>query len=168
MYFDSIRENPQRCAKVVPFDQFDADLSSGSLPRFVFVTPDLDHDMHGLANNQPDSKTVPAADAWLKDTVGRITASAAYRKDGLVVIAADGPDPAVPGDGRIGALLLSKFVEKGGSLDTEYDQLSLLKTLGGIFGLRELGAAQDEDVKPFDESLFASSSQDVHDSATRR
>jgi len=84
------------------------------------------------------------------------------------VITSDQADPAVPADGRIGALLLSKFVEKGGTFDTEYDHLSLLKTLAAVFSLRELGAAQDKKVKPFAESVFASSSQDVHQSATRR
>jgi hypothetical protein len=169
VYFTTITSSPDCENEVVGTDALGADLADkAKTPSLSFVIPSPCHDGSDTPCAEGAPAGLAAADAWLKDTIGRITASPAYRKDGLIVIAADGSDPAAPGDGRIGALLLSKFVEKGGTFDTEYDQLSLLKTLGAIFGLRDLGAAQDEDVKPFDESLFASSSQDVHDSATRR
>jgi hypothetical protein len=152
VYFSTITSSPDCATEVIGADALDADLADrAKTPALSFVIP-----------------TLAADDVWLKDTVERITASAAYWKDGLIVITADQSDPAAPGDGKTGALLLSKFVEKGGTFDTEYDHLSLLKTLAGIFSLRELGAAQDKKVKPFAESVFASSSQDVHGSATRR
>src|SRR5919202_565539 len=44
MYFASVRNNPARCAKVVPSDQLGADLAAGRLPRFVFITPNLAND----------------------------------------------------------------------------------------------------------------------------
>jgi hypothetical protein len=152
VYFTTITSSPDCATEVVGTDALAADLADKTeTPALSFVIP------------------APAADdVWLRDTVARITASAAYKKDGLIVITSDQSDPAAPGDGRIGALLLSKFVEQGGMFDTEYDHLSLLKTLAGLFSLRELGAAQDKKVKAFAESVFASSSQDVHGSATRR
>jgi hypothetical protein len=152
VYFTTITSSPDCATEVVGTDALDADLADkAKTPSLSFVIPAL-----------------AADDAWLRDTVGRIMASAAYKKDGLIVVTADQSDPAAPGDGRTGALLLSRFVEKGGTFDTEYDHLALLKTLAGVFSLRELGAAQDKKVKPFAESVFASSSQDVHQSATRR
>jgi hypothetical protein len=160
VYFTTITSSPDCATEVVGTDALDADLADKA------KTPSLSVVIPRVSDVQP--RDLAAEDTWLKDTVDRITASAAYKKDGLVVITSDQSDPAAPGDGKIGALLLSKFVEKGGTLDTEYDHLSLLKTLAGVFSLRELGAAQDKKVKPFAESVFASSSQDVHQSATRR
>jgi len=142
VYFTTITSSPGCTTEVVGTEALDGDLADKA------KTPALSFAIAPVA----------ADDAWLTDAIDRITASDAYRKNGLVVITGDQP----------GALLLSKFAEPGGSFDTEYDQLSLLKTLAGVFSLRELGAAQDEEVKPFDESVFASSSQDVHQSATRR
>jgi phospholipase C len=54
MYFASIRDDPGRCAKVVPASQLDVDLGAGRLPRFVFITPNLDHDMHGAGEGGDD------------------------------------------------------------------------------------------------------------------
>ena len=55
MYFDSVRGDPGRCAKVVPLDRLDADLAAGRLPRLVFVNPNLDHDMHGAGEGGDDA-----------------------------------------------------------------------------------------------------------------
>jgi hypothetical protein len=46
MYFDSIIDNPKRCAKVVPTTQLTADIRGHELPRFVWITPDMCNDSH--------------------------------------------------------------------------------------------------------------------------
>jgi hypothetical protein len=51
MYFSDINSpgNP-RLNKIVPFEQnFDADLASGKVPNFVWISPDQCHDMHGVS-----------------------------------------------------------------------------------------------------------------------
>jgi hypothetical protein len=168
-YFTTITSSPDCAKEVVGTDALDADLADlKATPSLSYVVPSPCHDGRDTPCADGAPAGLAAADTWLKDTIGRITASKAYRKDGLVVISSDESDPAAPGDGRIGALLLSRYVEAGGSFDTAYDHLSLLKTLAAIFSLRDLGAAQAKKVKAFDPSVFASSSQDVHQSATRR
>src|SRR5215212_650869 len=67
MYFADVRGEPGRCAKVVPFAELDADLAAGRLPRLVFITPDLEHDMHGAGEGGDDAALVSAADRWLED-----------------------------------------------------------------------------------------------------
>jgi phosphatidylinositol-3-phosphatase len=165
VYFQTITSSPDCATEIVGTDVLDADLADKKTPNLSFIIPAQPAPPSDPNAPPPDPAAVQTA---LKDTVAKITASAAYKKDGLIVITSDTSDPATPDDSRIGALLISRFVEKGGSFDTEYDHLSLLKTLAGIFALRELGAAQKETVKAFAESVFASSSQDVHQSATRR
>ncbi len=46
LYFQDIRNNPERCQRVVPLTQLDQDLASGSVPDFAWITPNLTHDMH--------------------------------------------------------------------------------------------------------------------------
>jgi hypothetical protein len=77
MYFDSVRNDPDRCAKVVPLSQLDADLAAGRLPRLVFVIPNLDHDMHGAGEGGDDAALTAAADRWLEGFYGRLAGSPA-------------------------------------------------------------------------------------------
>ena len=46
IYFDNIRNNPARCANIVPFSQFDADLQANALPDYVWITPNMCNDIH--------------------------------------------------------------------------------------------------------------------------
>src|SRR5204863_5432334 len=46
VYFRSILDDPRRCAKVVPLTRLADDVRARQLPRFVWITPDLCHDMH--------------------------------------------------------------------------------------------------------------------------
>ena len=56
--WDGARFEPSaRCdAHVVDYAQLDADLAAGTLPDYVFITPNLAHDMH--------NGTMQAGDAW--------------------------------------------------------------------------------------------------------
>src|SRR3989304_5226384 len=70
MYFESVRSDPDRClSSVVPFDQFGADLNAGSLPDFVWITPDICNSAHDCP--------LATADAWLGAGVGGIRGSTA-------------------------------------------------------------------------------------------
>jgi acid phosphatase len=58
--FNSVRNDPLRCAKVVNADQLEADIAGGALPRFSFYVPDM--------NNSGHDKPVSHADAWLRSS----------------------------------------------------------------------------------------------------
>jgi hypothetical protein len=110
MYFADIRNDAARMAKIVPFEgQFAADLASGTLPDFVWISPDQCHDMHGIAPEAAalaglprcgtpasglDHGAIQLADAFLKDTVTAIMQSSAWREDSVLVIAWDEDDYA--------------------------------------------------------------------------
>jgi phosphatidylinositol-3-phosphatase len=89
MYFASVRDHPDRCAKVVSFDQLDADLQAGRLPRFAFVTPNQDHDMHGAGEGGNDAALIGTADRWLESFYGKLAGSSAWREDTRLVITWD-------------------------------------------------------------------------------
>src|SRR5262249_39773745 len=46
VYFRGITRNAALCNRVVPFGRLVADERSGRLPAFVWITPNLCHDMH--------------------------------------------------------------------------------------------------------------------------
>jgi phosphatidylinositol-3-phosphatase len=153
MYFASIRDHPGRCAKVVPASQLDADLGAGRLPRFVFVTPNLDHDMHGAGGGGDDRALVRAADDWLRALYGRLAASTAWRDDTRLVVTWDeghgagaGGRPGccggLAGGGHIPTIVVGPHVPTGRDA-TDYDHYALLRSVEAAFHLPFLGHAGD-------------------------
>ncbi len=59
------------------------------------------------------------------------------------------------GGGRVGALLLSPYVQAGGTIGAPYDQFALLRSIEDLFGLDPLGYAKDTRLKPFGRKVYA-------------
>lgn len=47
LMYPDVYNNPERANKVVPLTQLSTDLSSGNVPQFVWITPNVCNDMHG-------------------------------------------------------------------------------------------------------------------------
>ena len=173
VYFHSIIDDPAYCAAhVVPLGAPTAttglatDLKKASTtPQLSFIVPDLCDDGHDYpCKNEPSGSSALAdIDGFLSTWVPKITGSAAFKKDGLLVIAFDesdgpqsdstaccnetpGPDTPLPGisgmgGGRVGAVLLSPFIRAGTVSTTPYNHYSLLASMDGYFGLPPLGYA---------------------------
>ena len=151
MYFDSIRGDPGRCAKVVPLDRLDADLAAGDLPRFVFVTPDLAHDMHGTGEGAGNATLVRAADDWLRALYGRLAASSAWRDGTRLVVTWDegagagGPTGCCGGlaaGGRVATIVTGPGVRPARD-DATYSHYALLRSIETLYHLPFLGHAGD-------------------------
>lgn len=67
-----------------------------------------------------------------------------------------GPQAATPaGGGKVGLLLISKYVKPGGlNVTGEYDHFSLLLSIEKLFGLKPLGYAGAKGLLPFDSSVY--------------
>jgi hypothetical protein len=98
MYFHSIIDSPACNTNVVRLDELSTDLGSvATTPNFVFITPNLCNDGHdgdgtgasgkGCVNGQPGG--LASADGFLSTWVPKILASAAYQRDGLLIITLD-------------------------------------------------------------------------------
>ncbi|WP_458690807.1 alkaline phosphatase family protein [Nocardia tengchongensis] len=110
MYFSDINSpGNARLQKVVPFENtFDADLKSGNVPNFTWISPDQCSDMHGLSTaaatliNKPDCANpdsgvahgpIHRGDDWLKSTIGKIMDSDTWKQSrSSIVIAWDEND----------------------------------------------------------------------------
>ncbi len=177
VYFHSIIDNPRNCsARDVPLSQLSADLRSASTtPNLSFITPNLCHDGHDATCASGGPGGLTAADAFLRQWVPAIRASAAYRRDGLLVIAFDeaasdstaccgeqsGPNTPAPGaqsggpgGGRTGAVMLSPFIAPGTVSNQNYNHYSLLRSIEDHFGLSHLGYAAASGLRPFGPDIF--------------
>jgi phosphatidylinositol-3-phosphatase len=65
-----------------------------------------------------------------------------------------GPGITGPGGGRIGAVLLSRFIEAGTKSDVPYNHYSLLRSIEDFFDVGHLGYAGQTGLKPFGKDVF--------------
>jgi hypothetical protein len=167
VYFHSLLDLGDCASDDLPLTQLAADLASpAKTPNYSFITPNLCHDGTEAPCLDGSPGGLQAADAFLAEWVPKILASQAYRSDGLLVITfgegppgdssgccqsagAGGPAGPASGGGRVGALLLSRYVTAGGESTTPYNHYSLLRTVEDIFGLPHLANAGQAGVTSF-------------------
>jgi acid phosphatase len=138
VYFDGLRNDRSRCAAhVVPFSQFSDDLG-GSVPDYVWITPDMCNDMHDCS--------VSTGDAWLHSVVPSILNSSAYRSGGAVFITFDeGSTGAgccgVAAGGQVATLVISPMAKDAFQSTVAQTHYSLLRTIEDSWHLGHLGGA---------------------------
>jgi hypothetical protein len=176
MYFHNIIDDQPYCDEhVVNLDDaFVDDLASvDTTPAYSFITPNLCDDGHDANCANGDIGGLTGIDRFLKKWVPVITASPAFKQDGLLIITYDEstnsasersdsdaccgekasplsqllgqPGILGPGGGRVGAVLLSPFITPGTVSTPAYNHYSLLRTVADIFGVDYLGHAADGD-----------------------
>jgi phosphatidylinositol-3-phosphatase len=182
VYFHSIIDDHVSCEqRDVPLSRLPADLAKArDTANFNFITPNLCHDGHDspCANGEPGG--LVSADAWLREWIPRITGSAAFKRDGLLLVTFDeaeaeggtadasaccnqaqfpntpnngGPVPG-RGGGRVGAVALSPFIRPGTVTSHPYNHFSALRTTEALFGLPFLGYAATPDPGSFGRDVF--------------
>jgi phospholipase C len=145
LYYDNIRTNADRCSShVVPLTDLSTDLSTGSLPDFVWITPNLMNDMH--------DGPISAGDAWAAQWVPQLIASLRWQNNGLLLITWDegnGSDSCcdVAFGGHISALEIRPVGARGTS-QMQATDYNLLRTMTDALGVQPVGHAADPGVQP--------------------
>jgi len=176
VYFHAIIDDTTLCnTHVVGLDALAQDLGSATgVPNYSFITPNLCNDGHDAPckNGQPGG--LVSADQFLQTWVPRITASPAYRQDGLLMVLFDeaagqqpssccgeipgpgSPMPGIngPGGGQTGAVLLSPCIAPGTVTETAYNHYSMLASVEDSFGLPHIGYAAGPGATPFGSDLY--------------
>jgi len=181
VYFHSIIDDQLRCdTHVVNLERLPQDLASVSTTaNYSFITPNLCSDGHDVHCIDGRTGGLAAIDQFLRRWVPLIEAAPAFVADGLLIVTFDESDGAGaegssaccaekalagarfqpgfsgPGGGRIGAIVLSKFVRPGTVSTVPYNHYSLLRTVEAIFGLRYLGYAAERDLHIFGADVFS-------------
>lgn len=115
--------------EVVSFTHFSSDMS-GTVPNFVWITPDLCHDGHDCSN--------ATVNGWLASTVPTILDSKAWQQNGVLFITYDEGEDAA--NSVLTLVIHPRPILHRSS--QEYDHYSLLATIEDEFGLPRLGQAE--------------------------
>ena len=180
VYFHTIIDDQARCdAHVVNLETLPKDLGSvATTANYTFITPNLCNDGHDPECIDGSRGGFVAVEAFLRKWVPLITGSPAFKQDGLLVITFDesegtGPEGSTaccgekplpgarrpagvlgPGGGRIGAVLLSRYIKPGTVSTVPYNHYSLLRSVEDIFGLEHLGYAAEADLRSLGADVF--------------
>jgi phosphatidylinositol-3-phosphatase len=135
-YYTRIVHDPARCARIVPLSRLDAGERTHSLPRFMWITPNLCHDMHDC--------DVATGDRFLKRLVPPLLS--ALRPRGLLFITweegtSDDGCCRLAFGGHIVTIVAGPLARRGARLTTPADHYSLLQTVEDLLGLPRLRGA---------------------------
>lgn len=181
VYFHAIIDDQARCdSHVVNLEHLPQDLSSAATTaNYSFITPNLCSDGHDVHCIDGRTGGLTAIDEFLGRWVPLIEAAPAFLADGMLIITFDESDGAGvegssaccgeqplpgarfrpgfsgPGGGRVGAIVLSKFVKPGTVSTVPYNHYSLLRTVETIFGLPYLGYAAEQELHVFGADVFS-------------
>jgi phosphatidylinositol-3-phosphatase len=144
-YFTDVVNSSSEINNLVPFSQFGSDVSSGQLPNFSFVVPDLLDDAH--------DGPLPVADAWLAHNIAPLLNSSTFQKDGLLIIVFDeaGGNDSTHGGGHVAAVIVSPQAKAGYQSTTLYQHQNTLRLILQGLGISSYpgGAAQASDMAEF-------------------
>ena len=143
VFFQDVSGNPPSSSSSYciahhkPYSSFVSDLAAGTMPPFVFITPDLCHDMHGASGCPSGTATaanIRAGDTWLSNELPRILAYANAHDSVIYIVWDEGSN-----NQTIPFLALGPHVKPGASA-TAYTHSSQLKSIEEQLGVPVLSA----------------------------
>jgi phosphatidylinositol-3-phosphatase len=178
VYFHSIIDTPACGKNVVDLETLKGDLHEESTtPDYSFIAPDLCADGHDPTCADGTSPGgFEGIDAFLREWVPRIEASAAYQDRGMILVTFDESEsgaeaccgeasgPNTPnnggpkkgaGGGRVGAVMVSPCIRPGTVSDADYNHYSMLRWVEDNFGLAHLADAAPEAVGSFGSDVLS-------------
>jgi phosphatidylinositol-3-phosphatase len=136
VYYTRITGDPARCAQVVALTQLYRDERTHSLPTFIWITPNLCHDMHdcdpAIGDRFLAALVPPLLRALGAHGLLVLTWDEGTSDDGCCRLAAGGHIPTILAGGEAKA---------GASLRTPTDHYSVLQTIEDLLGVGRLRGA---------------------------
>jgi phosphatidylinositol-3-phosphatase len=136
LYYVDVASSTRRCRRVVPLTQLAVDIARHALPRFVWITPDLCHDMHDCPVRDGDRFLARLVPSLLR----------AVGAQGAIFVTWDeGDDQAGccsrAAGGNVATIVAGPEARPGGRSGLAYDHYSLLRTIEEALGLPRLRGA---------------------------
>jgi len=167
--FADVQSSRARLANIVDLSQLNTDLAAGTVPDYVWISPDQCNDMHGRGGPSTDpcrfanvQGLISAGDAFLSSTVGAIMDSSAWTGNAAIFIAWDESDftgsssnfgfgdasgccdsVAGHGGGHVVTLVISHSDHAARTSSISYNHYSLLRTIQDGWHLGCLGFTCD-------------------------
>ena len=135
-YYTPITTSPTRCRQIVPLTQLAADETANRLPRFVWITPNLCHDMHDC--------DVSTGDRFLAGLVPGLLRALGPRGVLFLVWDEGSSDDGccrLASGGHVAGVVAGGLARPGAQLPTRVDHYSVLQTIEDLFGLPRLRGA---------------------------
>jgi hypothetical protein len=137
VFFSDVTDhNDERSANCIahvrPETELATDLANGSVSGYVFITPDMCHNMHDACASKNQIKN---GDDFLAMEIPKIQASAAYRDGGAIFVTWDEGEG---GNFPIGMIVLSPLAKAGYVTRTPFSHSSFLRTVQEIFAVEPL------------------------------
>jgi len=140
VYAPHIVRDRAECRDVVPYKTLAPMLAAGTAPPFIWVTPDVEHDMH--------TGSVAQGDAWLASQLPRVMRSGWYHDGGIVIITFDESGGTTTSGcctgaagGHIATIVVSDRTHAGARLARPVDEAGILRSIEAIYHLPYLGDA---------------------------
>jgi hypothetical protein len=135
-YYTRVMGNSTRCAMIVPLAQLAADERAARLPRFIWITPNLCHDMHDCS--------VATGDLFLGGLVPPLLQALGPR--GLLFLTWDEGSSDVgccrlAAGGHVATIVAGGAARRGVELRSPADHYSVLQTIEDVLGLPRLRGA---------------------------
>jgi phosphatidylinositol-3-phosphatase len=135
-YYTRVTSDRARCANIVPLTRLAGDERAGALPRFVWISPNLCHDMHDCS--------VSTGDRFLAGLVPALLRALGRR--GLLFLtwdegSSDDRCCRLAAGGHIVTIVAGGGARAHGRLAAPTDHYSVLQTIEDLLGLRRLRGA---------------------------
>lgn len=135
-YYTRITGDPARCRRIVPLSQLTSDARGGRLPRFVWITPNLCHDMHDC--------DVSTGDHFLSREVPPLLRALGPRGVLFLVWDEGSSDSGccrLASGGHVVGVVAGGLASRGAQLGTPVDHYSVLQTVEDLLALPRLRGA---------------------------
>jgi hypothetical protein len=129
MFFDSIRDDPAQCRRVVPFTEFAGDLNRNTAPDFIWVSPNLLNDLH--------DGSYAVGDGFLQREMSIVLASRWYKDGGTVIVTFDEGDTTE----QVATIVVAQHTPRGARLTASGSHYGTLRAIEETYGLPLLGGA---------------------------
>jgi hypothetical protein len=142
--------------------QLTAQIASGTVPALSYLTLPNDHTNGVKAGYPTPSALVADNDLALGQLVDLISHSSIWQSSAIIVVEDDAQDGADHVDAhRMPAFVISPWARPGAVVHTRYDQVSALRTVEMLVGLRPLALTDGLAEPMYDAFLPASAHPDV-------
>jgi acid phosphatase len=130
-YFSDVVNDSTQAGNLVPFSQLAADITSGSVPDYALIVPNLNDDAHDCPAGMStcsDAQKLAAADQWLRSNIDPVIKSPVFQ-DSLMVIVFDEGDLTDLANfgGHVAAIIVSPKGKTGYQSTTSYQHQSVLR-----------------------------------------
>ncbi|MDQ6929118.1 MAG: alkaline phosphatase family protein [Candidatus Eremiobacteraeota bacterium] len=152
IFFSNIAQNKERMSHIRPMSDPGSIkpvlANAANAPRFLYVVPDLCHDMHGATRCLEKDELYKNSDAYVAALIKNILAAPAFTDNSAIVVTFDegtsdgGCCGLHSGGGRVATIVIKKRPGVFRS-NVSYNHYSLLTTVETVWGLKLLGHTAD-------------------------